>query len=64
MTDEETAGECGACTALRDQVDRAARAYDRSAEVDARVKLRRHVKRTHGRDLPLTFFSEAETERP
>lgn len=43
---------CAACAQINRQLDKAAREYDRSAEADARVKLRRHVRQAHGRELP------------
>ncbi|NLU75762.1 hypothetical protein HCC61_24445 [Streptomyces sp. HNM0575] len=55
MADEEKAGGCGVCAALLKQVDKAVGEYDRSAEVDARVKLRRHMRQIHGRELPLAW---------
>ncbi|WP_275521395.1 hypothetical protein [Streptomyces abyssalis] len=43
------------CTAMLGLVEKAAREYDRSAETDARVRLRRHARAAHGRDLPLPW---------
>ncbi|NLU71691.1 hypothetical protein HCC61_03140 [Streptomyces sp. HNM0575] len=56
MSDESKAArDCPACAALLGQVDKAAREYDRSAETDARVRLRRHARAEHGRELPLPW---------
>lgn len=44
--------ECGVCTMLRSQMDMAVRAHDRSAETDARVRLRQHMREAHGQELP------------
>ncbi|WP_141743645.1 hypothetical protein [Streptomyces abyssalis] len=49
------AKECPVCTAMLGLVEKAAREYDRSAETDARVRLRRHARAAHGRDLPLPW---------
>lgn len=43
------------CTAMLELAEKAAREYDRSAETDARVKLRRHARAAHGRELPLPW---------
>ncbi|MCH6160078.1 hypothetical protein [Streptomyces marispadix] len=51
----KAARECPECSALLAMVDKAAREYDRSAETDARVKLRRHARAEHGRELPLPW---------
>jgi hypothetical protein len=54
-TEVKAARECPECSALLGMVERAAREYDRSAETDARVKLRRHARAEHGRELPLPW---------
>ncbi|SCK44512.1 hypothetical protein H180DRAFT_03929 [Streptomyces sp. WMMB 322] len=43
---------CAACARITQQMDKAARECDRSAEADARVKLRLHVREVHGQELP------------
>lgn len=52
---EPDSGECAVCARITQQMDKAAREHDRSAETDARVKLRRHVREAHGRELPLPW---------
>lgn len=51
----EPAEKCPVCTAMLELAEKAAREYDRSAETDARVKLRRHARAAHGRELPLPW---------
>ncbi len=56
MTGEaKAARECSVCAMLLGLVEKAAREYDRSAETDARVRLRRHARAEHGRELPLPW---------
>jgi hypothetical protein len=43
---------CAVCARITQQMERATRECDRSAETDARVTLRRHVREAHGRELP------------
>lgn len=43
---------CAVCAQITRQMEKAARECDRSAEADARVKLRRHVRQAHGQELP------------
>ena len=50
-----TERECSACATLKRAISKAAAEYDRSAETDARVLLRRHMRQAHGQDLPLTW---------
>ncbi|OEV11920.1 hypothetical protein K378_01499 [Streptomyces sp. Amel2xB2] len=51
----KSAAECAECARLLAVVEKAAREYDRSAETDARVRLRRHARAVHGRELPLPW---------
>lgn len=44
---------CDECAGITQQMNKAAQEYDRSAETDARVILRRHVRAVHERELPL-----------
>ncbi|MFE9556029.1 hypothetical protein ACFYOD_21435 [Streptomyces sp. NPDC006703] len=43
---------CGPCSHLAAQLRRAVQDRDQSAEVDARVRIRRHMRQEHGTDLP------------
>jgi hypothetical protein len=52
MDDDKQRKGCGVCARLTEQLERAARECHRSQETDARVKLRRHVREAHGRELP------------
>ena len=53
--DVKAARECSVCVTLMGLVEKAAREYDRSAETDARVRLRRHARAAHGQELPLPW---------
>ena len=53
--DVKAARECSVCGTLMALVEKAAREYDRSAETDARVRLRRHARAEHGQELPLPW---------
>ncbi|AYG83629.1 hypothetical protein DWB77_05827 [Streptomyces hundungensis] len=49
----QDAEECGACTALTARLRLAVRERDQSAEVDARVRIRRHMRQEHDTEIPL-----------
>ncbi|MFG2719416.1 hypothetical protein ACGFW5_14135 [Streptomyces sp. NPDC048416] len=44
---------CGPCSVLSAQLRHAVQERDQSAEVDARVRIRRHMRQDHGTELPL-----------
>ncbi|MGW2813100.1 hypothetical protein [Streptomyces sp. NPDC001415] len=44
---------CDPCSALTAQLHQAVQDRNQSAEVDARVKIRRHMRQDHGTELPL-----------
>jgi hypothetical protein len=44
---------CGPCTVLIAQLRQARQDRNPSQEVDARVRLRRHMREDHGREIPL-----------
>ncbi|MFE3523780.1 hypothetical protein ACFXOD_19580 [Streptomyces sp. NPDC059161] len=44
---------CGPCSILSAQLRQAVQDRNQSAEVDARVKIRRHMRREHGTEIPL-----------
>ncbi|MFI6051827.1 hypothetical protein ACIBCO_17265 [Streptomyces violascens] len=46
---------CGSCSLVVAELRRAVRDGDLSAEVDARVKIRRHMRQVHGTEIP--FFA-------
>ncbi|MEV5938190.1 hypothetical protein [Streptomyces sp. NPDC051994] len=52
---EQIEGEpgCGPCSAVLAQLRQARQDRNASQEVDARVKLRRHLRQAHGREIPL-----------
>lgn len=47
-----TERKCPECVSLNNEMKRAIRSYDRSAETDARVLLRRHMRVAHKKELP------------
>ncbi|RCH69769.1 hypothetical protein DT019_07795 [Streptomyces sp. SDr-06] len=51
---------CGSCSVLTDQLRRAVRDRDQSAEVDARVRIRRHLRQEHGTEIPLPTGPQGE----
>lgn len=52
MTDKPAETRCEECAYLKGLMRAAIVAYDRSAETDARVLLRRHMRVTHQQELP------------
>ena len=46
---------CGPCSLLVAELRRAVRDVNPSAEVDARVRIRRHLRQEHGTEIP--FFA-------
>ncbi|WP_438294475.1 hypothetical protein [Streptomyces sp. HUAS TT7] len=44
---------CAPCSALNAQLRQAVQDRNQSAEVDARVKIRRHMRQEHGTEIPL-----------
>ncbi|MGW1864126.1 hypothetical protein ACWCPS_01025 [Streptomyces mauvecolor] len=46
---------CGLCSNLVAELRHAVQSSDPSAEVDARVKIRRHMRQAHGTEIP--FFA-------
>jgi len=56
MATDGDSTECAACEVLRRTADEAAEDCDRSGEADARVRLRRHVRQEHGRELPVPMW--------
>lgn len=44
---------CGPCSALIAQLRQAVQDRNQSAEVDARVEIRRHMRQEHGTEIPL-----------
>lgn len=49
----QSAAGCGPCSILIAQLRQAVLDRNQSAEVDARVRIRRHMRQEHGTEIPL-----------